>query len=458
MNNETDEESVKKEENWKDICKNCEVLRLDLGCGFGCEIVKMSIKKTIIQHTRDPLYKNSFFLMLNSALAAILGFVFITIITRLYTPADIGLFSAIVSAAGLLAVFSRLGFDVGLIRFLPASKEPENLINSCFTVTSIVALLFALVFLAGINLWSPALGFIRDDAEFILLFIAVTVFTVVSGLQMNIFVGRRSTKYLVVRDVINSILKIIFVILLAGIGILGIFSAHTIGIFLSFFTASFILIQKVEPKYLPKPMIKKKLINDMFHYSIGNHVAGIFGTAPGLILPIMVVNVLGAEQGAYFYVVWAITRIIFVASGAISTSFFAEGSNAPDMVYMNARRSLKLAYLLLIPIVVGVFLIGDKILLVFGDVYSQNATELLWVFAVSSLLLAFNSISFNIERVRKNLKTLNIYIGFMAFSIIIFSYLFMIQFGLIGIGLGWFVAQLLTAVIIIISRKKSIAL
>ena len=109
----------------------------------------MDITKTITQHAKDPLYKNSFFLMLNSALTAIFGFISLTIITRLYTTTDLGLFFAIVSAAGLLAVFSRLGFDVGLIRFLPESKEPENLINSCFTLSGIVALIFAVIFLAG---------------------------------------------------------------------------------------------------------------------------------------------------------------------------------------------------------------------------------------------------------------------------------------------------------------------
>lgn len=414
----------------------------------------MNITKTITQHAKDPLYKNSFFLMLNSALTAILGFIFITIATRLYTVADIGLYSAIISAAGLLALFSRLGFDVGLIRFLPESKEPENLINSCFTVSGIVALLFALIFLAGINFWSPALGFIRDDTNFILLFTAVTVLTVVSGLQMNVFVGRRSTKYLVVRNLINNLFRILSVVLMVGFGLLGIFSAHVIGIFFSFFIASFILLKKVEPKYFPKPMIKKKLINDIFHYSIGNHVAGICGTAPQLILPIMVVNVLGAEQGAYFYVAWAITQIIFVASGAISTSFFAEGSNKPEEVYKNARRSLKFAYLLLIPIAVGVFLFGDKILLIFGDVYSQNATKLLWVFAVSALPLAFNEVFINAKRVKKDIKAINFYTGIMAFCTLTFGYFFMIKIGLVGVGYGWILSQLVVMAIAIFNLKK----
>lgn len=33
--------TTKIEENWKEICKNCEVLKLQLDCGFGCEIVRI---------------------------------------------------------------------------------------------------------------------------------------------------------------------------------------------------------------------------------------------------------------------------------------------------------------------------------------------------------------------------------------------------------------------------------
>jgi len=404
----------------------------------------------IIQYARDdPLYKNSFFLMLNSALTSVLGFIFITIVTRLYTTTDVGLFSAIVSAAGLLAVFSRLGFDIGLIRFLPESREPENLINSCFTVSGIVALLFAVIFLAGINFWSPALEFIRGDVKFLFLFIMVTILTVISGLQMNIFVGRRSTEYLVVRNIINNLLRFIFAVLFAGVGLLGIFSAHVIGIFLSLFIASFVLIQKVEPKYFPTPMIKRELINDIFHYSIGNHAAGILTTGQILILPLMVVNMLGAEDAAYFYVVWAISQIIFASHGAIATSFFAEGSNRPEKFYKSARKSLEFAYLLLIPIAIGVFLLGSKVLLIFGETYSEHATKLLWIFALSSFPLAFDEIFINVKRVEKDLKSINFYIGISAISVITFCYLFMIKFGLIGVGFGWLASKSIVMLIII---------
>lgn len=416
----------------------------------------MNIKKTLTQHARDSLYKNSFVLMLNSALAAILGFILITIITRLYTVADVGLFSAIIAATCLLAVFSRLGLDVGLIRFLPESKEPENLINSCFTVSGIVAIIFALIFLAGINLWSPALGFIRDDASFILLFIAVTVLTVVSGLQMNVFVGRRSTEYLVVRDSINSILKIAFVILLAGIGLLGIFSAHAVGIIVSFFIA-FLFIQKVESGYFPKPVVKKRIINDILHFSAGNYIASLLGMGSILALPLLVVNVLGAEETAYFYVAWALSNFILVISGSVSTSLFAEGSNDPKGLYSNARRSLKLTYLLLVPVVLLVLVFGRELLMIFGSGYSQNAYPLLALLAISTLISSFNVIIYNIKLVEKNIKFVILYTGVSGLGTVLLSYLFMCDVGIIGVGLGRILSHgiLILVLLLLIRREKS---
>jgi hypothetical protein len=48
MSNEVDGGGVapvRKKENWKEICKDCDVLKLDLGCGFGCEIIISNTKK-----------------------------------------------------------------------------------------------------------------------------------------------------------------------------------------------------------------------------------------------------------------------------------------------------------------------------------------------------------------------------------------------------------------------------
>jgi hypothetical protein len=52
MNNKNDERNGEfdkknnngKKENWKEICKGCEILRLDMKCSFGCDIIRLALK------------------------------------------------------------------------------------------------------------------------------------------------------------------------------------------------------------------------------------------------------------------------------------------------------------------------------------------------------------------------------------------------------------------------------
>ena len=51
-----------------------------------------------------------------------------------------------------------------------------------------------------------------------------------------------------------------------------------------------------------------------------------------MILPIMVLNVLGAEQAAYYYIAYAIAALLFMIPSAISMSLFVEGSHGEEGV------------------------------------------------------------------------------------------------------------------------------
>jgi len=110
------------------------------------------------------LYRNAVYLMLSQLAAALSGFVFWILAARLYEPADIGLASAAISAASLLAFFSSLGLGYGLIRLLAGSGgKSRAMINSTFAVSSLACLILSLLFLAGLNFWSPLLNFIRQS-------------------------------------------------------------------------------------------------------------------------------------------------------------------------------------------------------------------------------------------------------------------------------------------------------
>ena len=75
------------------------------------------------QHLGNPLYRNSLYLISNSTILALTGFVFWTLAARLYPVDSVGLASAAISAMGVLSLLATLGLDYALLRFLPDSGE-----------------------------------------------------------------------------------------------------------------------------------------------------------------------------------------------------------------------------------------------------------------------------------------------------------------------------------------------
>ncbi|MDI6810198.1 MAG: hypothetical protein QMD80_00700 [archaeon] len=60
-------------------------------------------RKELKQHLKDPLYKNSLFIMLTSVTSAEFGFVFWLIAVKFYSTEEVGLASAIIAANGLIS-------------------------------------------------------------------------------------------------------------------------------------------------------------------------------------------------------------------------------------------------------------------------------------------------------------------------------------------------------------------
>jgi O-antigen/teichoic acid export membrane protein len=108
----------------------------------------------------------------------------------------------------LFALLGKLGFDAPLIRFLPKAEKPVDMINSRLTLSGIVALVAVAIFLAGINIWSPALGFIRHDVVFSLAFVFFALCWALSVLLDSPFIAGRRAEFVLSKNTIIPLLKI----------------------------------------------------------------------------------------------------------------------------------------------------------------------------------------------------------------------------------------------------------
>lgn len=405
-------------------------------------------RKELKHHLEDPLYRNSYFLLLTSASSAILGFFFWMLAARFYTPKEVGIATALISAMTLLAGFSRLGFDIGIIRFLPNEQNKKGMINSCLTITALVSALLALVFLTGLDFWFPALSFVKSDANLAFSFVVFTIFGSLILFQKNVFIAFRKAEYSFAQNITISVLKLVFIFSFVFLGAFGIFASFGIAAIIAIALSLLIFTPKLLTGYFPAPKIEKKIVNKLFHFSFGNYIAANLSALPITILPLLILTLLTAEMTAYFYIAWSIALLLFAIPGAIGLSLFAEGSHNHENLRATTLKAVKFAFLILIPIIIGIFFLGDKLLFLFGKAYSENAFDLLLIFAFSSIPATFVEFYVAVERIRKRVKPIILYYGLIATLTMAISYLLIPRLGIIGAGVGWLSAQSIVAFLI----------
>jgi O-antigen/teichoic acid export membrane protein len=406
------------------------------------------------------LYRNAVYLILDLAIPSLTGFIFWVLAARLYSTENIGIASAAIAVNGLLVAISTLGLSNAIIRFLPgAGDRAEGMINSAFTVAGLVSILAAFIFIAGLKLWAPGLLSIRNSPVFFIMFVLLVPLNLFDTLCGVIYVAQRRSDLILLQDSIASLLRFLPLFLLATLfAYFGIFVSWGLALLIATIIGIFILLPKMLNGRRPKPAINRKIFGEMIQFSASNYGVSLLSMASSSILPLIVLNRLGAAQNAYFFVSWTISSTIATVPSAITTALFAEGSNNEKSLDNDVKRSLLFIFVLLVPLVIMVLFFGKWILLIFGAKYSQNALALLKVLTITALPLSINALYFTIKRIQKKMKSVIIMTGFISLVALALTYVLLPQIGLLGVGIGWLSANSPAALFIIIIwlRKKSL--
>ncbi len=414
----------------------------------------MDIKGFSGKIMKDSLYRNSIFMIASTAIMSFFGFLFWIVAARLYSTADIGLATSLISVMGLITGLSVLGLNVGLIRYLPRSRDKSNKINTCFTLAGLASIVVSVVYLLGMGVLSPDLVFIKENALISFAFIFFMVFACLGTLIESVFIALRDTKFILIKNSLFSVLKILGLFLGVGLGAFGLFSSWMISLIVSVVVLGVVLVRKFD--YEPRLVFYDSIVRQMGKYSFGNYVAGFVGGLPMMILPIMILNRLGSEMVAYYYMPMMIAGLLFVISSATTNSLFAEGSwatgsrpkkmddrrwmiekkKADDGLGKLVWKAVKIISVLLIPAIIIVFFFGDLVLGMFGADYAREGFGFLRILAISGIFVTVNGTYKNILKIKNKTKEL-VFMNFLSASLILgLSYLFL-DMGLIGIGVGW---------------------
>ena len=405
------------------------------------------------------LYRNSGYLMANSALNGVVGILFWERAWHYFGEEDVGLAFPAISTAMLIVLFSTLGLNFALIRYLSGSGERRgrDMINTCFAVSAPISAGVALAVLLSLAVWDSELAFLREEPLYWVGFVVLTAGFTVQTFAIHAFIAERRAGFVLVGGVIFNVLRFVPLILVGWgtIGFLasvshafGIFASWGIGALLAVLVGVLVFLPRVRAGYRPLPTVNLGLVREMMSYASMNYVAELLWSASWMVLPVMVLSILDESSSANFGISWQTsTPVLLMVPMAVSTALFAEGSYDENNLGRDVKKSLKLIVLLLVPGVLLICMLGDQILLFIGEDRSADATKLVWILAVSAFPVSINRVYFGVGRVQKKMKKVMSFTALLAVGTLALSAVLMPHMGIIGVGVAWLVSQTVVALL-----------
>ena len=382
-------------------------------------------------------YSNSFYLMIDSLSSALLGFGFWFVAARLFNTNSVGLSSALISAIGLLAFVAGLGLDDGIIRYLPSAPDKGKLFNTVLSLTGLAGIGLGIIFILGIPFWSPALMILHRNLVYAVGFtilITTYVYCVMLGAA---FVSFKRADFQLAKTLIFQLGKILIIISIASVlGSLGILFSWGTAIVLATLFGLFYILPKLIKDYHPVLKMDKIIDKEMVRFSLTNYFSGAMWSMPSWILPLMIINVLGATSNAQFFIGWSVGSIVTAIPFSISTSVYAEGSNQIESIKENLKKGIKLIVMLMIPFEIIIFIFAHFILSLFGGVYATGGTFTLRLIALCAIPLSVTLLYLAIVQVEKRLLQIILISGGSAVGTLVLGYLFIKMLGINGAAIA----------------------
>ena len=266
-----------------------------------------------LRRLRQPLYRQSAFLLGGAGITAATGFVFWLAAARLVDPGELGTAAGLVAAVALINYLTGFGLPQGLLRYSGDFRvSVSELTNAAILITAASSLIGALTFAAGASLWAPALQHDLSSPVDLALFAIFCIGVSVGLVLDSALTARRRGQWALARAGIMSAGKLVGLPLLAAGGAIGLYIAMSAPIVLAS-VCIYLLLPVILPTFRRGAVATSKSVPEFAGYSLRTFPANLFAGAP-LLLPLIVSGLLGSRQTAFYYVAWSFAAILQLRS------------------------------------------------------------------------------------------------------------------------------------------------
>lgn len=395
---------------------------------------------------RDPLYRNSAFLVLGRLLNVGVGFFFWLIAARLYQTAEVGVATALISSVTLIMFIASFGFNFSIIRFIKISGK-ESVLNTSISITTIAAMVVGVTYLLLLEIFFENSSLIQDTS-YGMFFLLTVVMHSIFFITGESFKALRDTKDYFMQNTVLSA-RVILLFPLMFLGSFGIFGAIGITYLLATIYSVIVLSRRVKLNL----RIDRDFLSKSFSFSSGNYISNLLYESPSLLMPPIILSLIGKHEAALYYIAMAVSSLIWIAPMSLSASLFIEGSYGENLK-KNVAKSGKAILIVLVPSIIFIYMFGGFVLEIFGQDYVE-ALPLLHILVLSSFFVALHDMFIPVLNIKMRVSNL-IKLNFVRFCLLLgLSYIFLLDYGIIGFGYAWMITHILLTVITLwLSRKE----
>lgn len=348
------------------------------------------------------LLANSSSLMSTTAVTSILGAAYWWLAARTFPASAVGFAGAAVSAMTLLGTFAMFGLGTLLMGEL--ARQPgrvRSLLTTALVCSCLAGVVLGLVYAAATPRISTDLAPIASSIPVALVFaLGVSLFAMTKVLDQAL-IGLFRGGLQLWRNVLFGVIKLgalaLPVLWWENNPGMVIYSTWVTGSVLSLAAIAFVR-PGLRGGRLADYRPEWQLLRELRSAALGHHALNLALQVPMLALPLLVTALLSAELNAGFYIAWMIASFLYVVPSSLAIVLYAAGSAEPAAIAQKLRLTLGLSTAFTLMCSVGLVIVAEPTLRVFGARYAEDATTTLRVLALAAFPLIIRTHFISVSR------------------------------------------------------------
>jgi O-antigen/teichoic acid export membrane protein len=375
------------------------------------------------------------------------GALFWLLAAKEFARDDVGLAGAVIPAMMLCTQLALLGIGSAFIVDYPKhERRPASLLDTALSMVVATSLVAAGIFLASAALFLDKLDVVASTPLYAALFVAMTITGTIQILFDQVSMALRRGDQVFLRAVLFGALTF------GSLGVVVLFSksASSMAIVSPWVVggAGLCLLGLVQlwhlcGRYNYRPRIDRAIASRMVRVGVPNHLLTLTERAPGLILPIIVVEQLSKSANATWYVVWMMTWVIYIVPISVGIALFSELIRKPEAYGRAVRHGAQTAMAFGAAGAILLALLANVLLGFFGHAYADEGTAPLRILVWGFVPLTVIQVYYASCRARHRLGEA-IVAGVLAGLVsLAAAYVVAPDHGLTGMAVAWIVTQAL---------------